>query len=200
MKNKNYSIFHILRPTFQKGFSLVELLVTVSIFTVITGIILINFPSFSSKIALENLANEIALAVRQAQVFGVASREFGIGSSIFPTHGAHFDSTQATTFFIYADTNDNSKYDGDAELLETFTVRRRNYISGLCGFLTSDSICTPLTKLDVTFSRPDPEPTVLGTIANGEEANYSYATITVKSPPGNTRMVRVWSNGQIAIQ
>tara|TARA_Y100000031_G_scaffold150898_2_gene191139 strand:+ start:55555 stop:56157 length:603 start_codon:yes stop_codon:yes gene_type:complete len=181
------------------GFSLVELLVTVSIFVVITGIVLINFPSFSSKIALENLANEIALAVRQAQVFGIASREFGIGSGIFPTHGAHFDSAQTTTFFIYADTNDNSKYDGDAELLETFTVRRRNYISELCGFQFSDSICTPLTKLDITFSRPDPEPTILGTTDTGE-ANYSYATITIKSPPGNTRMVTVWSNGQIAIQ
>ena len=77
-----------------KGFTLIELLVTVSMFIIITSVVLVNFPSFSSKISLDNLAHEVALAVRQAQVFGVSSREFGVGSGIFPTHGVHFDKNQ----------------------------------------------------------------------------------------------------------
>jgi len=196
-KKSLYTKIHVPNPN--KGFSLIELLVTVSIFTIITGIVLANFPTFSSKIALENLANEVALAVRQAQVFGVASREFGVGSGVFPTHGVHFDKAQNTTFFLYADTNENNKYDGDAELIETFTIHRRNSISQLCGFQNINSACKKLNYLDITFTRPNPEPTIIGRVGMGN-VNYSYSTITMKSPSGNTRLVTVWSNGQIAIK
>lgn len=172
---------------------------TVSIFIIVTGVVLVNFPSFSSKIALDNLAHEVALAVRQAQVFGVSSREFGVGTGVFPTRGAHFNSAQNTTFLLFVDTDGNNKYSGASELAETFTIGRRNYISSICGFVTSTSNCTPLDTVDIIFTRPDPEPIILGRIDNSE-ALYSYTAVTVSSPSGADRAVAVWSNGQIAIQ
>ncbi|MBI2047819.1 MAG: prepilin-type N-terminal cleavage/methylation domain-containing protein [Parcubacteria group bacterium] len=182
-----------------RGFTLIELLVTVSMFIIITSVVLVNFPSFSSKISLENLAHEVALAVRQAQVFGVSSREFGVGSGIFPTHGVRFDKNQNTTFFLFVDTDDNGVYTGAQELSETFTIQRRNYISEICGFLTPTSSCTLLDTVDITFTRPNPEPSILG-IVDVSQSLYSYTTITVTSPSGATQTVAVWSNGQIAIQ
>ncbi|MDP3726506.1 MAG: prepilin-type N-terminal cleavage/methylation domain-containing protein [bacterium] len=196
---RRYFSLFAFRFKFICGFSLVELLVSISIFTIVTGIVLANFPSFSSKIALENLGHEIALTVRQAQVFGVASREFGVGSNIFPSHGVRFDSAQNTTFFLYADTDKNKKYTGTPELLETFTIRGGNHISKICGFITPSSNCTELQVLDVVFTRPDPEPTITGKIEGGEAA-YSYVTVTVESRRGATSVVTVWSNGQIAIR
>lgn len=181
------------------GFTLIEMLVTISVFVTVTAVVLVNFPSFSSKIALDNLAHEVALAVRQAQVFGVSAREFGVGTGVFPTRGAHFDGVQNTTFFLFVDTDGNNKYSGTPELAETFTIGRRNYISSLCGFVTSVSSCTPLDTVDIVFTRPDPEPTILGKV-DSSEALYSYTTITVSSPGGASRTIAVWSNGQIAIQ
>ncbi len=186
-------------PACSRGFSLVELLVTISIFVAVTGVVLINFPSFSSHIALDNLAHEVALAVRQAQVFGSSSREFGTGSGIFLSRGAHFDRTQNTTFLLFADADGNDLYSGESELEEMFTIGQRNYISGICGFVTSASNCTVLDTVDITFMRPNPEPTILGSVG-GSGAPYSYVTITVSSSAGNTRNIAVWSNGQIAIQ
>ena len=178
---------------------MVELLVTISIFVIVTGIVLVNFPSFSSKIALDNLAHEIALVVREAQVFGVASKESVVGSSMFPTHGAHFDKSQNTNFILFADIDDNNKYGGPSELIETFNIGRRNYVSEICGYATSSSNCTPLDLLDLTFTRPNPEPAVVGRVGTSE-ALFSYATITITSPKGVSRKIAVWSNGQIAIQ
>ncbi|MEK7179017.1 MAG: prepilin-type N-terminal cleavage/methylation domain-containing protein [Patescibacteria group bacterium] len=182
-----------------RGFSLTELLVTVSIFVIVAGVVLVNFPSFSSRIALENLAHEIALVVRQAQVFGVASREFGPGSGIFPTHGAHFDISANTSFTLFADTNENGLYGGSGELIETLRIQRGNVISSLCGYATASSPCTSLDTLHITFTRPDPEARIIGS-AGGSSSEYSYSTITVRSTGGNTNMVTVWSNGQIAVQ
>lgn len=183
----------------RSGFSLVELLVTVSIFVVTTGIVLVSFPTFSSKIALDNLAHEVALAIRQAQVFGVAAKETIPGSGIFGGHGVRFDSSQNTTFYLFTDTDGNNKYSGSGELLETFNIQRRNYISSICGHLTSSSGCTALTAVDITFDRPDPEPTLLGNV-QGSETLYSYVVLILSSPSGVARSVSVWSNGQIAIQ
>ncbi|MBI2109178.1 MAG: prepilin-type N-terminal cleavage/methylation domain-containing protein [Parcubacteria group bacterium] len=191
----SYNFVYVRR----EGFSLVELLVTVSIFVIVTSIVLINFPSFSSKIALDNLAHEVALSVRQAQVFGVSSKESAIGSGIFPSHGAHFDINQNAKFSLFIDIDENNKYTGESELSETFNIQRRNYISEICGFLTSASSCTPLDVVDIVFTRPNPEPTLLGKVGVSENL-YSYATITISSPSGATRSVVVWSNGQIAIQ
>ena len=176
-----------------------ELLVTISIFVMVTGIVLVNFPSFSSKIALDNLAHEIALAIRETQVFGVASKEATAGSSIFPTRGAHFDKNQNTSFVLFVDVDDNNKYGGPSELIETFNIQRRNYISEICGYATPSSNCTPLDLLDLTFTRPNPEPAVVGRVGTSE-ALYSYATITITSPKGISRNIVIWSNGQIAIQ
>mgnify|MGYP001602117617 CR=1 FL=1 len=208
MKHKKHNSLYITCVEFYQsirnsgtlgGFSLVELSVSVFIFTLVTGIVLANFPSFSSKIALENLAHEIALAVRQAQVFGIASREFGAGSGIFPGHGVRFERALDTTFLLYADTDKNKKYTGISELLETFIIRGGNRVSAVCGFLTPASPCTSLDILDIVFVRPDPEPTLTGKVENAEAA-YSYATITIESARGGTQKVVVWSNGQIAIQ
>jgi len=193
-----FSLF-AFRFKFNSGFSLIELLVTISIFVIVTVIVFVNFPSFSSRISLENLAHEVALAVRQAQVFGISSREFGAGSGIFPSHGAHFSSIENTKFFLYVDTNNNKKYDGVLEEVEKYTIRRQNYVSQICGFTTSASSCTLLDTVDITFTRPNPEPTILGRVGVSE-SNYSYTTMTIASPSGATQVVTIWSNGQISIQ
>ncbi|PIR44667.1 MAG: hypothetical protein COV10_03530 [Candidatus Vogelbacteria bacterium CG10_big_fil_rev_8_21_14_0_10_51_16] len=75
----------------KSGFTLLELMVTLAIFTIMTSAILANYPRFNNKIALEVLAQNVALAVRQAQVFGISIRATDPdASNLAPAYGMHF--------------------------------------------------------------------------------------------------------------
>ena len=53
------------------GFTLIELLVSIAIFIIITSVAVWNNSQFNSTILLTDLGYEIALSVRQAQVYGI---------------------------------------------------------------------------------------------------------------------------------
>lgn len=57
-----------------KGFTLLEVIVVVAIFGIMTAVIIFNYSNFNSKVILTNMAYEIALTTRQAQVFGLGAR------------------------------------------------------------------------------------------------------------------------------
>jgi len=58
----------------QAGFTLLEVMVVVAIFGIMTAVVVFNYANFSSKVILTNMAYEIALTTRQAQVFGLGAR------------------------------------------------------------------------------------------------------------------------------
>jgi prepilin-type N-terminal cleavage/methylation domain-containing protein len=57
-----------------KGFTLIEFVVIISIFAIMAGVALVNFSGFRSNVGLNNLAHDIALTIRQAQVFGWSTK------------------------------------------------------------------------------------------------------------------------------
>jgi len=146
----------------RRGFSMIELMVTVSIFAVISGLTLVNFPKFSSKILLENVAYSVGLSVRQAQSYGLNVRvlDLGGGTDLFPTYGVHFslsgttedDPSDTKNFVLFADLlpdindpiNNNKKYDAvsgcnvtGGECVEQLTIQNANSLAYLCGNLKS---------------------------------------------------------------
>jgi len=139
------------------GFTIIELLVSISIFFIVTGFVLSSYPRFGSNLAIESLAQDIALTIRQAQVFGSAilgTTQRGHGSEtvpaqIFNAYGVSFPAitTRAPgedavdyTYTIFADIpggKDNS-YDKDFsgecgspdstnECVTNFVVNSRRY-------------------------------------------------------------------------
>ncbi|NOY35892.1 MAG: prepilin-type N-terminal cleavage/methylation domain-containing protein [bacterium] len=186
------------------GFTLVELLVTMSILVVITSMILANYPKFSGTLALKRTAQEIALTVRQAQVYGLSVREFGAGSGVFPGYGVHFDIVGSPdTFVLFADINKNKSYDaGDGcggastECVQMFKINTGDKISKLCGdeqsFPPGD--CS-LGQLDIVYLRPTPTVTL-----EGDGSSFSDADIVVRSPRGEEKKIKVWLSGQIGVE
>ncbi|MFA6445762.1 MAG: prepilin-type N-terminal cleavage/methylation domain-containing protein [Candidatus Paceibacterota bacterium] len=92
------------------GFTLVELLVTISIFALVTGIVMFNQGRFNSTIFLTNLAYDVSLAIRQAQTYGVNVRHFnknlgpGLDANTFDApYGVHFNSKDNTHFVMFGD-------------------------------------------------------------------------------------------------
>ena len=79
------------------GFTIVELIVTTGIFALITSMMLIRDAKFNSTVKLNNLTYEVALAVRQAQIFGTGVKEYGSGD-FNVGYGVHFDTANNKSF------------------------------------------------------------------------------------------------------
>lgn len=185
-----------------KGFTLIELLASVSIFIVITTMILIRHSQFSSALLIENLAYDVALSIRKAQVFGLSVREIATGSEEFNVgYGIHFDSQVDDSYIFFADRNRNKQYDNSSEIVEIFSIKSGNKISKFCGILPDDtekcSIAGNITYLDIIFERPNPDAIIKSNIS---EETYASAKITLMSPQEKQWSINVVSTGQISVQ
>lgn len=67
-----------------KGFTLIEFVVIISIFAIMASVALFNFQGFRSNVAISNLSHDIALTLRQAQVFGWSSQTNTSGTTLIP--------------------------------------------------------------------------------------------------------------------
>ncbi|HDO23639.1 MAG TPA: hypothetical protein ENG99_00250 [bacterium] len=180
----------------QGAFSLVELLVTMSIALTITLMLFANYPRFRATLSLKRDAQEVALSVRQAQVYGTSVRKYGGGVGVFPGYGIHFDSSIPDSYILFADVNANNSYDGVSEAVETLHIGSNDKISNLCGNAkTSPPGACGLSSLDVIFLRPNPT-----VILVGEGSNFSDAEVEIKSSSGDQKTVVIWSTGQITVE
>lgn len=182
----------------ERAFTLVELLVSIGIFTIITTIAVLNNGRFNSSVLLSNLAYEIALSVRQAQFYGITVKGTAADPSKFNSgYGVRFDLASPTTFTLYEDVkplsgNPNHIKDAGDVDLEVFRIQRGNRISKIC----VDTVCTN-TIVDITFVRPNPDAFIRA--ANNQTTGYNKADICVLSPQNTKRKITVESTGQISV-
>lgn len=168
------------------------MLVVVGIFAIITAIVLVKNSQFSNVVLLRNLAYDVALSIRQAQVFGLSVRATPESGVFTAGYGVHFDADAPTTYALFADTNSNSRYDsGIDEVVETFTIARGNMIDRLCGVSSSGVETCGAPTLDVVFLRPDPEAILTGVTGD--------ARVYLAAPNGFEESVLVRSTGQISV-
>ncbi len=203
------------KPKTNRGFTLAELLVTLSLFVVLTTIVLFNSSRFNGSILLTNLAYDIAITIRQAQNFGINVREVSNESDLTKkfqhAYGVHFDKDKNTNFILFADIDDNKKYSNDStackdnpECVDTYNFKRVNKISKICVTSLGIDYCSDpaLSKLDIMFIRPNPDAIVKGIKSdNTEYSNITEAKITISSGDDtNTRNIVVNSTGQISVE
>jgi len=191
-----------------KGFSLIELIVTISISMVITAVVFFNYPSFNANLSIRRTADEIALSVREAQAYGLGVREFKGFSVIgkFPGYGVHFDINSPKNFILYADGgidgSQNNQYDKGAgigcggqeetECFRDYGLATQDVLVELCG----DSDCS-LANLDIVFLRPNPTVIIRSDSAPG---NFSQSSIRVRAMGGEERVIKITAAGQISVE
>ncbi len=180
-----------------RGFSLIELLVVVGIFVVITGVVLANNARFNSSVLLGNAAYDVALSVRQAQVYGLSTQ---VHQGVFQVgYGMHF--AGPVEYLLFADLDSNKRYDpATDQIVQTYALGRGHTVYRYCGQKSDGTEdCTDnqaaITHLDIAFLRPNPD----STITADSPAPYSSAKITLRSASGETRTVSVQSTGQISV-
>lgn len=196
--NKPMSLVVFLRSCLAKrqnghtGFSLVEMMVVLTIFAIMTAVVMANFPAFQDKTALQLIAQEIATTIRQAQVYGIGTR---VETDNFPSHGVYFDLTTSDgnkSFVLYADKNNAQPGFGDEDqnsVIEKFTIRGAVKINALC-----KTDCSSET-LDILFQRPYPEANFIG-------GTYGGVKVEIQSTrdPTNKRLIEVSNTGQISVK
>lgn len=204
----------------RRGFSLIEMLIVVGLFTVITAFALMNHARFGENILATNLAYDIALSLREAQSYGLSVRESAPLSGSFDVgYGVHF--LHDWFFVFFADRNNNQKYDGTSvdgvcvvsdtsECLKVYRLERGNTIASFCGILAASgaSEChvfpntdETISFADVLFKRPKPDAFIRTNLNGQGEVRYRGARITIVSPRAQERRtVEVFQTGQISIK
>ena len=195
---------------YKKGFTLVELLITIVIFVMLTGVVLFNQNKFDSTILLKNLAYDIALTIRQAQTYGVNVKESQI-SGEFTSYGVYVNMSENKKIIFFSDLSKSkdgrfsdedttcSPNDIDSECLQKYTLKRGNYISKLCVLSTDNTSCSEVNKLTIDFMRPNPDAYIY---ADDDFVNRKkYAEIELSSGDGSSKSsIVVTSVGQIYVK
>lgn len=168
------------------------------ILVLITSILLFNNARFGGVVILENLAYDVALSIRQAQVYGISVYRFGTGANPFDIgYGVHFETGGTPSVYVlFADASGNGIYDAGETVLST-TIENGFIVSGLCTTSEGGSETCGRTKLDILYKRPEPAAYVR---ANGETTLYSRARIILASPRGDEKSIAVEVSGQISVQ
>ena len=168
------------------GMTYVEIIVVLSIFAVMTSIILFNYKGFQAKVDIKNLASDIALKIVEAQKSSLDGKwNSGAPADWKPSYGVYFNSSTAfdvtdnnipfnQKFIYFTDVNDpiNGSYDGvsscSSECLDKITITKNNFISGIdiCNSANCNLGSNPIASLSITFKRPD------------YRANFSDPTVT----------------------
>ncbi len=130
--------------TEHRGFTLIELIVIISIFAIMASVALFNFNGFKSNVSLNNLSHDIALTIRQAQVSGwntITTSFDANGNPLRLPQGVYFGMTTPGIFddqmILYgklnppADESAGSYYDlpNNDVIADTVKIQGPNHIS-----------------------------------------------------------------------
>jgi prepilin-type N-terminal cleavage/methylation domain-containing protein len=195
------------------GFTLIELMVTMSIVTVIMSVVLFSYSKFIDRLALNSATQEMAIAIRQAQSYGLNVKEAAAGGGQFASaYGIFVDpQNDPTHYTIFVDTFANKTYDAGAgacgtsttECVEKVTIRDGVQITKICDAYGSCFNNSSGKSVSITFLRPNPNADInltdaAGNIVSG--GSESSVAIILTSPQGNRAILGVESlGGQVQI-
>jgi prepilin-type N-terminal cleavage/methylation domain-containing protein len=199
-----YSLGRKARPA--RGFTLVELVVSVAIIAIITGITVANYRGFESTTVLKNAAYDVALALRDAQLKSISVVRGTSGGFDYPYGVSVTPGTDSFVTFRYHSATAFPHYDGSsAELLSTELLPGNTIqIADLCvtTSLSGTEICG-LQRLDISFRRPEFNALAYAIPETGspldDEVIESKIVLSSTKNPGVEFRVQVTVFGQVSV-
>ena len=183
---------------------------------IITTVILANQSQFNSTIFLSDLAYDVALTIRQAQVFGLTVKEFaGPPTSFDIGYGVFFDEGDASGYTFFSDKDRDHQYiPGNDTTIQDFSFTQRNRLNlidrfcatppgvgavEVCAYpIAGDSRTDEISELNIVFDRPDPDAIIRD---ENNVIEYGSARIVIISArTGAERQILIESTGQISVQ
>jgi len=163
----------------EKSFTLVELLVSIFIIILMSGIIFTNYRVGGRQFALQRSANKLAQDIRRAQAMAMGAAEHaGCPAGYKYGYGIYLITTESGHYILFADCDNGEDYDS-GEMVEDIKFEAGVKIKTLSG--------DPLT---ITFTPPDPKITI-----------FPVAPASIQlGNDGQTKTITVNSAGLIEIQ
>lgn len=209
---------HFNKNKYNSGVTLIELLVVISIFMVISGITIFSYGKFNSSLSIQNLADDIALAVRRSQGYAIGVR--GHSGLFNEGYGVHFTADPSTSpyagsnksFILFADISNDNQYNNSTnvcgeptssdECLELLSIISVDKITEI--YINDSTLISPTSTIDLIFRRPNPEPTfcyrVNGTgSCSGSTVSNIDIKISTDADPTVFKMIKISNNGQISV-
>lgn len=199
------------------GLTLVELLVVITIVIIMTSVILANLPAFRSKTELDLVAQEMAVTIRQSQVYGAVARAGGQ----YPAYGIYLDPGNDPMGFVFFAEKcpPNNKYDKGLssctidEIIEQFAFKGGVSLAKMeCKdssgwhdvYNPGAGVSDPLT---LVFKRPSYEAnyysgagsslTACGAVSHVRITIAKDGPVDPSNPESNKRYIVVWNTGHI---
>lgn len=199
-----------------RGFTLVELSVSLAVILALTTILLWRYPETTMRLTLANMTHTTSLLIREAQIRGSAIDS--INSSL-GGYGVFFERIKPNKVVLFGDAIDSAvqmPYNipiGDGiyqtgspidETKTTTTFSSGYVISKLCvgngsPFTCNDANSPVINSLTISFTRPSPMPVIY--INGSRNLTYPAACVELRSSrgplSGHVRSVQVFNSGMI---
>ncbi len=186
------------------GFTLIELLIVLMIFTIVTALFVANYRRFGNNVTLSNVADEVALSIREMQTYGLASKEAEIGGEDFKqAFGMNIAAGNVTSYVLFVDKIEaDRKYD-TGELVNLYRLPADVSFSQRCVFNGNTQTNVTNAIQDITFKRPDPDARIYSYASASQQASastYSSIRMCLKSGQNSKeKTVSVTQTGQIEV-
>ena len=217
-RGMTHSIFTKGHPEYCRGMTYVELIVVLSIFSIMSSVVLFNHQGFQAKVDIKVLANDIALQLAEAQKNSVNGKWNikVLNQEWKPSYGLYFDLDGYLTgagneqFVSFVDLNNDGMYsdlefcpdaeegsrDSNIECLNRVVITKDNFIENITMF-TNNTGTLVVQPLSVTFKRPN---TSAIFFYNGsEQKNVDYIEITISSPENISSKIQVYKSGMVRV-
>ena len=200
----------------KRGFTLVELVVSIGIMVVILTIVLSGQSTYTSGSSLRQAADDISLSLRQAQVYGISVNQltpgkFDVGYGVEFLNASIGGSNDAYVLFGDKGPSYNYIYDSswacssndktNGECLTKTTLAKGNTIEELCYIpLSGAESCGVVARADITFLRPATEAHIsLYDASASAFSNVKGVRIKLVSIDQRRISVVVYTTGQISV-
>ena len=178
------------------GFTIIELMITITIVVLVTGLVMVQYSSFNNSVLLTDQAYLTAFDIREAQSLAVSVR--GQGAQFHGAYGLYFDMSANNKYILFQDKGsiEPAQYDTGEEVGLPYKVDPRFIIADICG-TNGGSLTCGLRSVAISFKRP-----------NFDAAFYSadmasLESVSIKYSPQNgaiTRTVTIYKTGQVSVQ
>jgi len=174
-----------------RGFSLTELIIVISIIGILSVITFPNYRSTQQRLALQRSASKLAQDIRRSQEMAMSMKELPTG--LPGGYGIYINKNDSDCpdddcYHIYADINDDEQYDL-GEKVETIFLEKEVYIED---FVPSSN------NFSINFKPPDP--TVKMKNDAGTDSDAVTITVALKIDSSKTKTIKVNEAGLIYVE
>ena len=172
-----------------------------AIFSVLTAVVTYNYGAFNNQMTLTNLAYEMAMQIREAQVYSLGVRS---SNNTFENHYGVYFKAGSSAFISFIDKEpsdglcDNASgcplvCTGDTECKEKISLPRNMIIDDVL----VNGVSAGNNSVFITFKRPDTEAIIMN---GGSPVNSGKIEVIIKSPDNQYKKIVVKQNGYISVE